>query len=74
MQGSLKYMYCQNALNIDFSTFYPLWVVVKQAWVVVKITEWCLEPTTPDQCGENPDELLLTYMYMCSYYVQTYSL
>ena len=47
--------YYQIALNIAFQHFYPLWVVVKQAWVVVKIAKWWLEPTTPDQCGENPD-------------------
>ena len=28
--------------------------MVKQAWVVVKFAEWWLEPTTPNQCGENP--------------------
>ena len=37
-----------------FQRFLPLWVVVKQTWVVVKITEWWLELTTPNQCGENP--------------------
>ena len=28
--------------------------MVKQVWVVVKMAEWWLGPTTPDQCGENP--------------------
>ena len=30
-------------------------MVAKQARVVVKFAEWWLEPTTPNQYGENPE-------------------
>ena len=50
-------------------------MVIKQALVMVKIAEWWLEPTTANQCGENPDIIVLvtlkyvvcTYMYVCVY-------
>ena len=33
--------------------FLDLWVVVKTAWVVVKVAEWWLGLTTSDQHGQN---------------------
>ena len=53
------------ALNVAFQHLYPLWVVVKQAWVVVKMAEWGLDPTTPDQCGKNSTCLYRIYAFKC---------
>ena len=44
-----------SRINIAFQHYYSLWVAVKIAWVVVKVAEWWLGSTIPDQCGQNPD-------------------
>ena len=55
MVVALQLKYCKIALNIAFQHFLLSVSGGKStpSLVVVKIAEW-LEPTTPDQCGQNP--------------------